>query len=429
MTSSTVSTPQPMAPKHTPGTSRDPGSNPPMNASTKSFGTMPDEIIAFHSPMLCPPTTSGTIPSRRSTRSSTRPTSTLARPWPPSTPVSPRSGSGRPKCAQTSSTRGSNLSSSPQNRNASRPAGEDCPGAAASPGPASSGSGVNQRSLRPRHGVPRATIVRASASRRGVGATRASRQGPPVGAVAASSRASSTSSGTASWAASSAGVAAASSSTASAAGSATRPAGATVATAGVATADAVGTPVGAGNVAAGDGAGRSGACSRTACALMPPKPKAFTPARRGAPLAGSSQGEVASTGANRVPAKAGCGSSQCSVGGSVRWCSARAALISPAAPAAGIVCPIMDLTEPMPIIRAAGSSGPNTSARVASSAASPFGVAVPCASISPTALGARGSRPASAQARRTASVWPAEAVAISEEVRPSLATPVPRTSA
>ena len=92
----------------------------------------------------------------------------------------------------------------------------------------------------------------------------------------------------------------------------------------------------------------------------------------------------------RVVASAGCGSSQCRVGSRTPWCTARAALTSPAIPAAGIVCPIIDFTEPSTAQRRAG---PNTSARVASSAASPAGVAVPCASSSPSESGAAGSRP------------------------------------
>ena len=83
------------------------------------------------------------------------------------------------------------------------------------------------------------------------------------------------------------------------------------------------------------GAGR-GASSRTTCALIPPKPNALTAARRGAP-GGRSHGTASVTGANRLPARAGCGSSTCRVGGSVSWCSASAALISPATPAAGMV--------------------------------------------------------------------------------------------
>ncbi len=101
-----------------------------------------------------------------------------------------------------------------------------------------------------------------------------------------------------------------------------------------------------------------------------------------------------------------------------------------------MVCPIMDLTEPTPIGRAppqapapAPASAPKTCRRVASSAASPAGVAVPCASTRPSAPGALGSSPASAQARSTASTCPSDAGASSVDVRPSLAEPQPRITA
>ena len=61
-------------------------------------------------------------------------------------------------------------------------------------------------------------------------------------------------------------------------------------------------------------------------------------------------------------------------------------------PAAGMVWPIIDFTEPITAVLPAGP--PNTSASVVSSAASPAGVAVPCASSRPTESGARGSSPA-----------------------------------
>jgi len=94
-------------------------------------------------------------------------------------------------------------------------------------------------------------------------------------------------------------------------------------------------------------------------------------------------------------------------------------------PAAGMVWPIIDFTDPMTAWR----PGPNTARSVASSAASPAGVAVPCASTSPTESGAAGSSPAAAHAQRTARTWPALAGCIRLTPPPSLATPVPRITA
>ncbi len=178
------------------------------------------------------------------------------------------------------------------------------------------------------------------------------------------------------------------------------------------------------------GAGREavGASSSTTWALIPPKPNALTPARRG--CGPRSHGSAALTGRIRVRARSGCGSWRCSVGGSTPSYTASAALISPAMPEACMVCPSIDFTEPKPIPRPpAGPGGPNTWARVSSSAASPTGVPVPCASSSPSAPGARGSSPASRQARSRACTWPATSGLIRLAARPSPATPVPRITA
>ncbi len=58
--------------------------------------------------------------------------------------------------------------------------------------------------------------------------------------------------------------------------------------------------------------------------------------------------------------------------------------MNPAAPAAALVCPIWDFTEPMAIRE---SVSVNTDFRAANSATSPALVAVPCASRSPTVVG------------------------------------------
>ncbi len=130
-----------------------------------------------------------------------------------------------------------------------------------------------------------------------------------------------------------------------------------------------------------------------------------------------------------MAARAGCGSSQCRVGSRTPWWTARAALTSPAMPAAGIRWPIIDFTEPSTARRSPSTAGPNTWASVASSAASPAGVAVPWASSSPSASGAAGSSPAARQAARTARLCPPGSGLASAAVRPSPATPVPRTTA
>jgi len=105
-------------------------------------------------------------------------------------------------------------------------------------------------------------------------------------------------------------------------------------------------------------------------------------------------------------------------------------LTSEAIPAAGMVWPIIDLTDPITAgARPPAGRGPKTWAIVASSAASPVGVAVPCASSMPSASAAIGSSPASAQARRTAITWPVLSGLNRLAARPSLEVPVPRMTA
>ncbi len=172
-----------------------------------------------------------------------------------------------------------------------------------------------------------------------------------------------------------------------------------------------------------------GASSSTTWALIPPKPKAFTPARRGVVAVARSHGSSSVTGRNRVGARAGWGSSTCSVGGRTPWWTARAALISPAIPAAGMAWPMLDFTVPSGTRSAPRLRPPNARATVSSSTWSPVGVAVPWASSRPMASAAVGSRPASVHACSTASSWPADRGLMRLEARPSLATPVPRMTA
>ena len=73
------------------------------------------------------------------------------------------------------------------------------------------------------------------------------------------------------------------------------------------------------------------------------------------------------------------------VGGSTLWCSAITALKSPAAPAADLVWPICDFTEPSAHhCRSARPVSPKAISSPANSAASPAFVAVPWASTSST---------------------------------------------
>ena len=128
--------------------------------------------------------------------------------------------------------------------------------------------------------------------------------------------------------------------------------------------------------------------SSTAWKFVPPKPKALTPARRGWWPVGLEPGPRLGVHVERTVgevAPSGSAGSTPSVGGSTRWCSASATLISPATPAVALVWPIIDLTEPIAQLLARrrrlaeeGASAPATSAW------SPATVPVPWASISPT---------------------------------------------
>src|SRR5581483_5321116 len=120
--------------------------------------------------------------------------------------------------------------------------------------------------------------------------------------------------------------------------------------------------------------------------------------------------------------------------GSVRWrvagrtpaCRAQAALITPASPAAHLVWPIWDFTEPIAQFPGVAPLSVNTAVSVASSARSPTTVPVPCASISPTSA---GEIPAIAYARSSARRWPAGRGAVRPSERPSLDPPIPLITA
>ena len=75
------------------------------------------------------------------------------------------------------------------------------------------------------------------------------------------------------------------------------------------------------------------------------------------------------------------------VGGSTLWCKASAALINPAAPAAGTVWLIIDFTDPSAQRGDSVRRGGNTRRSASTSTTSPTGVPVPCASTNPTVKG------------------------------------------
>src|ERR1035441_2903029 len=87
--------------------------------------------------------------------------------------------------------------------------------------------------------------------------------------------------------------------------------------------------------------------SSTAWKLVPPKPKALRPARRGV-FAGTVHGRnsVLTYRGERAKSIAELGCSKFRLGGNTLSRSARMAFSNPAAPAAPLRCPMFDLTEP-----------------------------------------------------------------------------------
>ncbi|ANZ39778.1 hypothetical protein BBK82_30810 [Lentzea guizhouensis] len=77
------------------------------------------------------------------------------------------------------------------------------------------------------------------------------------------------------------------------------------------------------------------------------------------------------------------------IGGSTRCDTASAALISPATPAAALVCPMLALMLPR---AATGALNPRTASNASSSTWSPTAVPVPWPSIRPAAAGSRPAR-------------------------------------
>ncbi len=110
----------------------------------------------------------------------------------------------------------------------------------------------------------------------------------------------------------------------------------------------------------------------------------------------------------------------CRVGGRTPVWTARAALISPASPAAHLVCPSCDFTEPSAQDPGSAPDAVNSSLSTASSVLSPTTVPVPCASIRPTSSAVM---PARAYARSRARRCPSGRGAVRPRERPSLAAP------
>ena len=126
---------------------------------------------------------------------------------------------------------------------------------------------------------------------------------------------------------------------------------------------------------------------RIRCTLAPPGPTEVTPAS----LIRSGQGSAASGTRRRASSLAirGCGRAHPVAGGMMPAAIARVALMSPAAPAAALVCPMLALTEP-----SAASRGDawRISASEVSSARSPEAVPVPSPSINWTSDGSTRAR-------------------------------------
>ncbi|CAM3317915.1 hypothetical protein KIPE111705_01970 [Kibdelosporangium persicum] len=80
--------------------------------------------------------------------------------------------------------------------------------------------------------------------------------------------------------------------------------------------------------------------------LVPPTPKADTPARRGWPVAGQGRVSVIRSTVPVDQSTCGLGASTCSVRGTMPFLIASTILITPAIPAAAWVWPMFDFTDP-----------------------------------------------------------------------------------
>ena len=167
--------------------------------------------------------------------------------------------------------------------------------------------------------------------------------------------------------------------------------------------------------------------SRATWKLVPPKPNALTPARRGSgPEWVHSRRSVFTRNGVAAQSTLGLGSLKCRLGGSTLSFRLMTALNIPAAPAAAFRCPMLDLTEPRAMDPGATPCEAKISSRALSSVASPTRVEVPCASSIPIDP---GSAPAFSQARLTASFWPTGLGAVMPLPFPSEDPPIPRMTA
>ena len=167
--------------------------------------------------------------------------------------------------------------------------------------------------------------------------------------------------------------------------------------------------------------------SMTAWKLVPPNPKALTPAQR-TPLsgAGHSRSSVFTRNGMSSQSTFGLGWSKCRLGVSTFSWRLSTVLNRPAAPAAPLRWPILDLTDPSAIEPFAAPALRNTSVKLASSVASPTRVEVPCASMQ---VARAGSTPATCHARSTANRCPIGLGAVMPLPRPSLAPARPSSTA
>ncbi|CAM4176439.1 hypothetical protein COSO111634_34430 [Corallococcus soli] len=91
---------------------------------------------------------------------------------------------------------------------------------------------------------------------------------------------------------------------------------------------------------------RGGASSNTTCALVPPMPNELTAARRGPWVRSHGRSVVFTKKGLRAKSISGLGCSKWRLGGTSAWCSASAALMRPAMPAAVSRCPMFVFTDP-----------------------------------------------------------------------------------
>ena len=139
-----------------------------------------------------------------------------------------------------------------------------------------------------------------------------------------------------------------------------------------------------------------------------------------------SRSSVLTANGETLQSRFGFGRSKLTLGGSILWCSDSVAFSSPAAPAAALRCPMLDLTDPSAIDPGAICEPENASVSAPSSTASPTRVEVPWPSISEQSA---GDSPAFCHARSTANRWPMGFGAVMPLPLPSLALPTPRTTA